>query len=61
MDPIQEFLAKLKEHLKDCDDQEFMDEHPWCGNTDQGFHTEYSFNVDKLLAEIDDFAATFKK
>ena len=57
---MNELIEKLKAHLLAKKDV-YVEEVPWCGDTETGFYTEVTFDIDKLMAEIDEFAASFQK
>lgn len=56
---MREFIERLKKHLADKKEA-YVIEHDWCGDTEHGFHTETEIDMDKLMAEIDEFAASFQ-
>ena len=57
---MNELIERLKAHLRAKKD-EYVREYDWCGDTESGFHTEVEFDMDDLMAQIDEFAASFNK
>jgi hypothetical protein len=56
---MKELFEKLKQRLRERESS-YVEHHSMCGDTESGFHDEDIFDIDKLMAEIDEFAETFK-
>ncbi len=57
---MNELIRKLKEHLKNSQ-YKYVDHNSWLGDTETGFFTADTFDIDKLMLEIDDFCEEFEK
>lgn len=57
---MKDLIEKLKRHLRSKQGA-YAPVHEWCGDTEDGFHTEIHFDIDDLMREIDAFAASFEK
>jgi len=56
---MKELIEKLKDHLR-ASENIYAPAYDWCGSTETGFHTEIHFDIDDLMREIDEFAASFQ-
>ena len=61
---MDELIKKFKDALK-ChlvkNKSSYVEHHSMIGCTEEGFHDVDIFDIYKLMTEIDEFAATFKK
>jgi len=51
---LQEVIQVMKKFLETRKDK-FLTEDEWCGDTEQGYHTEVNFDMDALFAQMDEF------
>lgn len=49
-------IAALKERLQ-ANKGNYVQVQEWCGDTENGFYDDVTFDMDALLKEIDDFGA----
>jgi hypothetical protein len=59
MSIITKFVESLKKHLEE-NKSKYVEHDSWCGCTESGFYETDDFDMDKLMAEIDEFSKTFK-
>lgn len=59
MADVTQFKDALKAHLRKRESA-FNEHHSMVGSTEGGFFSSDDFDMDALLREIDEFAATFK-
>lgn len=57
---MKELFDKLKAHLRANKDN-YVDHSEWNGSTEGGFYDSDDFDIDKLMEEIDKFAAEIGK
>lgn len=53
-------LEKLKQHLREKQ-ANFVDHNSWFGDTEAGYQTIDTFDLDKLMKEIDEFSKQLKE
>jgi hypothetical protein len=60
MSAMKELIDGLKARLRE-NRENYIDQNDWNGNTESGFYTTYDFDMNKLMEEIDAFAAEFEE